>query len=473
MNIKKTILSLFFVSLAFTANAEKQPSSSSSSDYPFIVITADTVTQAPTFTDEFFYSHSSGVVFELNKSVIPASDAFLKKYRDEVLPMVNSKHLQLRKVYVRGAASPDGRYDNNQRLGRERSAALLKALRDNLAHQYIELDTDVSSVTEDYGYLCILMKESKDADYALVKKIYDECNGDELCCKKKLMAAKKGLLWKRLVKTYFPRLRSARVMLWFSKPDQQHAPVVEEKQPTIISKRDTIYVRDTVVVVNQTVIDNNSTIIVNHGTDVKATALPTDTVPRHPLLAIKTNLLFDVITALNASVEVPLTDYISLSAEVVWPWWVDGKNQWCMQMGNVGIEGRYYFRNTKRHSTHADWLRHDNRPLTGFFLGVHADGCYYDFEWKGSGRQGEAWAAGLTIGYQKRLSRYFNLEYSLGLGAARHKYRTYNATEAGDHLWRQKTYKNKTYLGPTKAKISLVWLLYSKCDKKCKKGGTK
>jgi len=198
------------------------------STYPFIIITEDTVTYPPQLTDKEFYEISQGVVFKVNKTDLREDDSFLQKYRNEILPRINAQHLQLRKVYVRGAASPEGPYENNRRLGIGRTKALIAELQRGLLHQYVNVRIETSSVTEDYGFLCYLMEEANDADYQAVKQIYDSCNGDELKCKQKLMAAQGGKLWNRLLKEYFPTLRAARIALWFSEPDALHAPVQKD-----------------------------------------------------------------------------------------------------------------------------------------------------------------------------------------------------------------------------------------------------
>lgn len=473
--LRRVLFSILFCSFGLTSSAQVQPGGTKSLlDYPYVLLADETTGTLPNISDSVFNKIATSVKFEVNKSEIDKSSVFYKTFENNILPILRKEQLYPLIVCIRGAASPDGSYENNRRLGSERAKNVMKLVCDGLKINPVN-DVSVTGkvITEDYGYLAKLMNDAKDKDAARVQQLLDSCKWDEKQCKLALQKEQDGKLWRRLIKDYFPSLRNARlVMVMGRKPDP--------KREVIQHGVDTIYVRDTVYVSHTTVIDDTdyryhrqpeTSIIYRPHQDSYTKA--NDSIPRHPLMAIKTNLLFDIVTAINASVEVPLGKYFSISAEVVWPWWVDKKNQWCMQLGNVGLEGRYYFRTPKRHSTHAAWYRDNDRPLTGFFIGVHADGAYYDFEWKGSGRQGEAWIGGITIGYQKRLSRYFNMEYSLGIGAARHKYRTYDATESGDHLWRRDTYTDKTYFGPTKAKISLVWLLYSKCGKKCQKGGAK
>lgn len=447
--------------------------------YPFLVVSDDTVKNSPVFSDEDFYEYSTSILFEVGKSDIRKDDAFLQFYRNTILPSANAAHLQLRKVFIRGAASPDGSYAYNQQLGKDRSMALLAELRKDLLFQYLTTDTEVNSITEDYGYLCILLQKAGDKDYAVVKKIYDECNGDEQCCKQKLMAAQNGALWKRLAQKYFPQLRAARFILWFSKPDREHAPVV-------VSTRDTIFVRDTVVVAHQTQINHIGMTGMGGGlTSTSARRMlqelqeeDTDTIYHHPLFAVKSNLLFDVVTLLNGEIEVPVGQRYSVMAEATWPWWLDKKhNKWCVEMGSVGLEARLWFRKWQRHNTFNKWRYQRNAPLHGWFVGAYANCGYYDFQLKKrEGSQGEFAGAGISLGFSSYIGRHWRLELSLAGGAAFYKDREYfiedNTASQPDreqHLWKDGAETKHTWIGPTKAKVSLSYIL----TRKCKKGGKK
>ena len=141
-----------------------------------------------------------------------------------------------------------------------------------------------------------------------------------------------------------------------------------------------------------------------------------------PLFAFKTNFLFDAVGALNLEIEVPLSERWSLAAEGMFPWW------WT---ANGTIEGRY-------------WLGDRSlRPvLTGWFGGIYAGGGWYDFTRNERTHKGDFFHAGLSGGYAHMINRRGNLrmEYALGLG--------YLYTSGGRNWW-----------GPTRGKVSLVWIL--------------
>ena len=179
---------------------------------------------------------------------------------------------------------------------------------------------------------------------------------------------------------------------------------------------------------------------------------------RVPLFAVKTNLLFDVAMMPNIEVELPIGKRYSLNGELMFPWWLYDGDKYCLQILMGGLEGRY-------------WLgKRDNREvLTGHFLGLYAGGGKYDLQWDRNGYQGEFFiAAGISYGYAHKIARNLRLEYSLGIGLLRTNYEHYHTLDNYQTLLWQNNGRY-TWLGPTKLKVSLVWLLTRKA--KLQKGG--
>ena len=113
--------------------------------------------------------------------------------------------------------------------------------------------------------------------------------------------------------------------------------------------------------------------------------------------------------------------------------------------------------------------RMNREVLTGHFLGLYAGGGKYDLQWKENGYQGEFFiAAGISYGWTTRIARNLHLELNIGIGMLRTDYRHYHARDNYRTLLWQENGKY-TWFGPTKAKISLVWLL----NRKAKKGGAR
>ena len=422
-------------------------------DFPFIVITGQNETVTPQFSDTEFYTMSTGVVFQVNRSDIRPDDPFFSLYRDEILPRINLQHLQLRKVFIRGAASPEGSYANNRRLGQARSKALLDALRSQLRNQYIETDAEVSSVTEDYGYLCHLMRETQDADYATVQGIYDACQGNEARCKQQLMAVQGGRLWQRLLREYFPRLRTARLILWFSEPDSEHAPLTEI-----------------------TPLEADSlTFIELPAPQPSPLVIPAqDTIRRH-MVALRTNLLrdgfympqFGWAPGIDAQLEYyPLDGHYTYNAAFTWTNHRHWSSQEFFQMRDLQLELRRYFQG--------------GGEFLGTYVGAYLEGTVYGIGLsKTKGWEGEGGGAGLSVGYVMPLNKRGNwrLEFMASFGGLITRYDPYvfgnpvTKEEDGDYYYNylgsasafKKRNHQFTWFGPTNVGIQITYdILYRK-----------
>lgn len=192
------------------------------------------------------------------------------------------------------------------------------------------------------------------------------------------------------------------------------------------------------------------------GTSLCAQTSPTgtgDTLSVRPpsltSIALKTNLLFDIALTPNVEVELPLRNqHWSVMAECWFPWYVWHHNSRAYQLLYVGGEGRY-------------WLgdRYRQEQLTGHFIGVFAGGGKYDFEWNSKGYQGEFYLmAGISYGYARRIGKRLHVEFNVGVGYLQTEYRRYTGVEDDRYLVWQNDGRY-SWFGPTKAKVSLVWLL--------------
>ena len=180
-----------------------------------------------------------------------------------------------------------------------------------------------------------------------------------------------------------------------------------------------------------------------------------------PLFALKTNLLFDAALMPNIEIEIPIGKRWSINAEYMFPWWLFDGDNYALQILMGGLEGRYWLGSRNNRSA--------REVLTGHFVGLYAGGGEYDLQWKENGYQGEFFiAAGISYGWAARIARNLHLEFNIGIGLLRTDYRHYHARDNNQTLlWQENG--NYTWFGPTKAKISLVWLL----NRKVKKGGDK
>ena len=183
---------------------------------------------------------------------------------------------------------------------------------------------------------------------------------------------------------------------------------------------------------------------------------------QHQYLALKTNLLFDLLSLVNLELEVPIGNRFSVAGEVIFPWWTldngnaDSKRH-RIQLLNINLEGRYWFGNRTKKQTMTGWF-------AGAYIGSSVGGVGYDFEYNAKGYQGDSFVTGgISGGYTHTINKKGNLrmEYALGLGYMQTNYKHYKAHFSPMDEWHPMYDKevDYSYLGPTRVKISFVWML--------------
>ena len=185
-------------------------------------------------------------------------------------------------------------------------------------------------------------------------------------------------------------------------------------------------------------------------------------------MALKTNMLYDALLLPNIGAEFYVGKNISLTADWMYGWWDRDRTHyyWRAYGGNIGA--RWWF-GKKAHK----------KPLTGHHLGLFAGVITYDFELGKGGimggvPRGTLWdrcnfISGLEYGYSLPVTRRLNIDFSLAFGYMGGKYLKYEP-KYGFYIW-QSTHR-LNWFGPTKAEISLVWLIG--CDNwNRSKGGRK
>ena len=168
-------------------------------------------------------------------------------------------------------------------------------------------------------------------------------------------------------------------------------------------------------------------------------------------IGVKTNLLYDATGTINLGAEVKLAERWTLDIPVNYnPWRFSDNKQ--MKHALLQPEARYWFCGT--------FNRH--------FLGAHLHGGMYNvgkmnlpsdwghnsiekFRYKG-------WlaGAGISYGYHWILGNRWSLEASLGVGYA---YLSYDKYELCENCMQQVSDRTKHYFGPTKAAVSLIYII--------------
>lgn len=326
---------------------------------------------------------------------------------------------QIDSVVVISHASPEGTSRYNEKLARRRAATMERYM---LAH-YPALGDRLTIRAN--GESWAALRERIAADQKLKNSTIDRLlailDDPKTSIDTKRWRIEHDPVWRYLYRTHYPELRHSMICLLYYREIERQEPValaieqpVVPLRPTEVAYAVSEPLRDTVTV------------------------------------AVKSNLLYDVATVLNAEVEVPLGDHFSVAVEYLFPWW-ERDNKYCLQLLELGFEGRYWLREQARHKG----------CLQGWFVGLYAMSGMYDFQYKRDvNYQGEFWSAGVTAGYAMRLTKRLNLEFSLSAGFLSSAYRHYFPADDWSELYRDGKSGRTNYFGPTKAKVALVWPLH-------------
>ena len=397
-----------------------------------------------------------------NASRLSEAVTFLKNaQRDSTLELVQ--------VVFSGSASPDGRFAYNRRLAEKRRNALERYIRGQVSlPDSIISRRDGAIAWESLAELVEVSKmPHKEEAIDVLRDIPEFTYNDKGILidsrKKHLMELRYGRTWNYMHANFFSKIRNAGVILVTVRqkpvtkaeqkaedaPESSGAKDVKEENP------------DTVIVVDTVAVDTVATTPASNIENVIRTEKPF-------YMAVKTNMLYDVLAVPNIGVEFYLGKNWSVSGDWMYGWWKkDSKHRyWRIYGGNISIR---------------KWIgkKADEKPLTGHHLGIYGQAFTYDFEWNGKGYMGgkpggSLWdktnyAAGVEYGYSLPITRRLNLDFTLGVGYWGGRYYEYIPLD-GHYVWQ--TTKNRRWIGPTKAEISLVWLI-GKGNTNSKKGGAK
>lgn len=163
--------------------------------------------------------------------------------------------------------------------------------------------------------------------------------------------------------------------------------------------------------------------------------------------AVRTNLLYDAFLLPTLGVEWRINRNIGIKLDGSLSWW-GGNSDKVQKMWLLNPEVRWYLLRDKR-----------------FYVGASGNyGQYNMYKYpigsivsKDTGYQGSMWGAGVTVGYQLYLSRYFSVDFNLGLGYTRFDYDTFRMID-GIRVYKDRDC-TKNFWGPTQAGVNLIWTI--------------
>lgn len=182
--------------------------------------------------------------------------------------------------------------------------------------------------------------------------------------------------------------------------------------------------------------------------------LPLSYAAAQGVVGIKTNLLYGGVTFTpNLGLEVGLGRRTTLDISAGYnPWNVNGSNVSNKKLAHFIVQPEFRYFLCER--------------FNGHFFGIHALYSQYNISEhelpmlfghssKEYRFQGSAYGGGVSYGYQLMLGTHWNLEFEIGVGYARLDCDKYNCGKCGTKI--ESGHKN--YFGPTKAGISLIYII--------------
>lgn len=173
-------------------------------------------------------------------------------------------------------------------------------------------------------------------------------------------------------------------------------------------------------------------------------------------VAIKTNLLYDAVLVPNIGVEVNCYKNFTIYTDLMYAGWgIPSKHfYWNLYGLQAGIR-KYFGRQASK------------RSFTGHHVGFYGNAFAYDLQAGHIGQQTPTvnLGGGVDYGYSFPVTPALNIDVELGFGYLGGKYYEYIVED--DHNTWQGTIR-RAWWGPTKASVSLVWLIRSKKTSKQK-----
>jgi opacity protein-like surface antigen len=166
-------------------------------------------------------------------------------------------------------------------------------------------------------------------------------------------------------------------------------------------------------------------------------------------ISVRSNMLYDVALVPNVGAELYIGKNISVVGNWMYSWWKNDNIAWYWRIYGGDIGARYWFGKAAQ-----------KKPLTGHHAGLYAQMLTYDIELGARGYIGDRWSfgGGVEYGYSLPIARRLNIDFNLGIGYLGGEFKEYLPID-GHYVCQATKYRH--WFGPTKAEVSLVWLLGS------------
>ena len=411
--------------------------------------------------------------------------------------LVSDKADKIEKVLIIGGYSPEGAIEHNSNLAMKRAMSIRSYIRMTYPHVNNNL---IYTITQDN--IVGLFIEAVIKDSAIPRK--DKVLGilgenSSFSTKWANIKSLQGDAANYIEQNIFPELRSAASCLIIVSPNGHNSNSLNENRDTTsinitsitstdmkvdstkhttisdtISKVDNQTVlgqSDTTKITSEVISADNQEIAKQSNTDIaidsttsksNGTTKYSGSLNKKPLanknkIAIKTNLLYGAVAAApNIAAEVALNSKTTIDVRFgINSWGLNGTEVNNKKLAHWAVQGeyRYYLKSSfKGHFFGANLFgglyNIGGYNIPNLFLGGNLFEERYRYK-------GWMTGVGINYGYQLHFARSWGVEFSAGIGVAHFNYDKYDCVRCGKKL----STENKTYFGPTRAAISLIYYI--------------
>lgn len=363
--------------------------------------------------------------------------AFVERFRKQYSKSrVFSK---ISKIHIVSGCSPEGYWSFNQRLSQNRANRIRNVLK-----EYITLpDSVIVENSRGVNWIDLVKMVEADPNVPYRDEVLDiihntselrEKNGKTIEARKlALMYLRDGKPWQYMYNNIFPKLRIFNLQI-----------VVEWEVYKEVVKE---VLGDTIPPVPTKSVPLDYTV-----------SLPQIKFPapeKEFYMGVKSNMVYDALLVPNIGVEFYLGKRWTVGGNWMYAWWKHDARHYYWRVYGGDIAVRKWFGSAA-----------ERKPLTGHHVGLYGQMLTYDFETGGRGYMGGEpggtlwnkanYVAGLEYGYSLPVAKRFNIDFVVGAGYMWGEYHEYIPVD-NCYVWQ--VTKKRNWFGPTKAEISLVWLI--------------
>lgn len=402
---------------------------------------------------------------------------------EQILNLITRTGVKIDSVEIKGWSSPDGGLPRNITLSKERAQSTMNFLIENsIEGNGINPDIiHIFPMQENWeGLLQMVESRYRRLDREQVLKILKAKGIGEETRKWRLQQLDKGYTWDFLRRIYMPSLRIATlVTVHYSHDSETESLNNSDSSNAADTSGRVISPGTSVSSANSGVSSTNSGVSsatqgvssATQGESATTTAATTDTTgvalknksegteedlieKSHQFtMAIKTNMLYDLAMTPNIGVEFHLGRNWSVGANWAYAWWKNDNKAFYWRVYGGELDVRKYFGKQAQ-----------ERPLSGHHVGIYGQGLTYDFDLGKAGILSQlSYGVGLEYGYSLPVAKALNIDFGIGFGYLGGEYKVYDPMD-GCYVWRET--RQRHWFGPTRAEISLVWLIGNKTIRK-------